>query len=148
MHTLPYSSCVCRNLSPRGQTASLMCSKLCLVLFDVCYKARVTIDALSVYVQCIIFTLQRLLPFVSLVLCKANLTDMYKGIGQYFPFHVEMNPFQRDKTAFTLGYTVRILGKHLLFLYVCIESKKGKHLMPHKKVYLKVISTISKSKTI
>lgn len=38
---------------------------------------------------------------------------MYKGIGQYFPFHVEMNPFQRDKTAFTLSYTVRILGKHV-----------------------------------
>lgn len=40
---------------------------------------------------------------------------MYKGIGQNFSFHVEMNPFQRDKTAFTLGYTVRILGKHLFF---------------------------------
>lgn len=49
---------------------------------------------------------------------------MYKGIGQYFPFHVEMNPFQRDKTAFTLGYTVRILGKHLLFPYMCIKRKE------------------------
>lgn len=41
--------------------------------------------------------------------------DMYKGIGQNFSFHVEMNPLQRDKTAFTFGFTVRILGKHLFF---------------------------------
>lgn len=25
---------------------------------------------------------------------------MYKGIGQYFPFHVEMNPFQKGQNSF------------------------------------------------
>lgn len=25
---------------------------------------------------------------------------MYKGIGQYFPFHVEMNPFQKGQNLF------------------------------------------------
>lgn len=73
---------------------------------------------------------------------------MYKGIGQYFPFHVEMNPFQRDKTAFTLGYTVRILGKHLLFP-LHAHQKKGKrkkHSVPSMKVYLKERSTVWKSK--
>lgn len=50
--------------------------------------------------------------------------DMYKGIGQNFSFHVEMNPFQRDKTAFTLGYTVRILGKHLFFPFSSEEMGK------------------------
>lgn len=48
---------------------------------------------------------------------------MYKGIGQYFPFHVEMNPFQRDKTAFTLGYTVRIL-ENPPPLYICREREE------------------------
>lgn len=51
---------------------------------------------------------------------------MYKGIGQNFSFHVEMNLFQRDKTAFTLGYTVRILGKHLFFSLHMRERKKEK----------------------
>lgn len=50
---------------------------------------------------------------------------MYKGIGQNFSFHVEMNPFQRDKTAFTLSYTVRTLGKHL-FLSEEKENEKKK----------------------
>lgn len=73
---------------------------------------------------------------------------MYKGIGQYFPFHVEISPFQRDKTAFTLCYTVRILGKHH-FSPLHVQGKgRGWHIMPHKKVYLKGISTISQRKNI
>lgn len=44
------SSCVCRNLSPRGQTASVdVPKKLCLVPSDVCYGARATIVAPSAY---------------------------------------------------------------------------------------------------
>lgn len=62
---------------------------------------------------------------------------MYKGIGQYFPFHVEMKPFQRDKTTFTLGYVVRIFGKEP-FPLECAR----KRMRPTKKVYLKRNSVI------
>lgn len=58
---------------PEGSDSGCWCvEKLCLVLFDVCYRAAATMDVPSVYVRGIIFTPQRLLPFVSLALCKAN----------------------------------------------------------------------------
>lgn len=52
------------------------------------------------YVRHIIAAPRRLLLLAALVLCSANQTDMYKGIGQYFPFHVEMNPFQKGQNHF------------------------------------------------
>lgn len=62
---------------------------------------------------------------------------MYKGIGQYFPFHVEMKPFHRDKTTFTLGYIVRIFGKQLFPLKPAQRRTRSR-----KNVYLQGNSII------
>lgn len=61
---------------------------------------------------------------------------MYKGIGQNFSFHVEMNPFQRDKTAFTLGYTVRTLGKHLFLSEEKENEKRKRYFSTQTQIYV------------
>lgn len=77
---------------------------------------------------------------------------MYNGIGQYFPFHVEMNLFQRRNTAFTLSYAVRILGEAPFFSLPLLHvkgkkrKKRGKKRKKRgkkgKKMYLFIWGTI------
>lgn len=72
MHTLCYSPCVRRNLSPRGQAASLMCSSAssCPTSGK---KAKLTIDVLSICAQRRVCTVKAVgFCWCSFVLCKLN----------------------------------------------------------------------------
>lgn len=69
---------------------------------------------------------------------------MYKGIGQNFSFHVEMNPFQKDKTAFTLGYTVRIFREAPFFSFISEGKEQRKVCIRQYQQFLKKMYDILK----
>lgn len=54
---------------------------------------------------------------------------MYKGIEENFSFHVEMNLFQKDKTASTLGYSDHFREELLIFIPVHFVENGNKNII-------------------